>query len=403
MSAQYTGNGGATQAPSPPPGQSVNPIVKLPSDGDPLNAASVAQMVKVLADFAAYLTGHAAIQDGTNSFSGDNTFGPLSTLLLGGAATVPNGGTLTFANGSTAAFQAGSSTTISETVVADGPSNPSSPLFDSTVGMASGHRRCLWKIRVGAGLSSFIRIYSEGNWFLEFVFNAAWDDTNQLWNRDTLGLPACKSTFYAAGLRISSQTAGGPDSWADNAWVHNNAVDIDTISSFISMAVGGNITLTSTAGLATIVGAGGASIGTASTGFGASALGTARIDHTAGCLAVSAPSMTNANVSFGGAVPFDAVVSIAGHNTRGSVSVKRNAGGDTSLPNIQIAFVGAPLSTVPVVVASPTQVGSDVFPVSVDSVTANGFVVVVGKSANTGNYPSGGGVATVGFNWVALQ
>jgi hypothetical protein len=56
MSTNYTGNKTATQSPSPTPNPAITPIVTLPADGDPLNAASVAQALKALADLADWLT-----------------------------------------------------------------------------------------------------------------------------------------------------------------------------------------------------------------------------------------------------------------------------------------------------------------------------------------------------------
>jgi len=56
MPTNYTGNGSATQVPSPQPGPGVNPVVALVADGDTRNAASLAQEGKVLADFTAWLT-----------------------------------------------------------------------------------------------------------------------------------------------------------------------------------------------------------------------------------------------------------------------------------------------------------------------------------------------------------
>ncbi len=53
MATNYTGNPTATEAPSAAPGGGVYPIVVIPDDGDALNAASVAQGYKVLADFSA--------------------------------------------------------------------------------------------------------------------------------------------------------------------------------------------------------------------------------------------------------------------------------------------------------------------------------------------------------------
>ncbi len=54
MSSNYTGDPTATQSPGPTPGYGNYPIVVLPADGDALNAASVAQAYKELADFVAF-------------------------------------------------------------------------------------------------------------------------------------------------------------------------------------------------------------------------------------------------------------------------------------------------------------------------------------------------------------
>jgi hypothetical protein len=55
VASNYTGNQGATQAPSGPPTPDGNPVALLPATGDPRNAASVAQMVKVGMDWIAWL------------------------------------------------------------------------------------------------------------------------------------------------------------------------------------------------------------------------------------------------------------------------------------------------------------------------------------------------------------
>jgi len=54
MATTYTADPTATQAPSDPPVDGTPPKATLPADGDPLIAASVAQMAKVAVDFEAY-------------------------------------------------------------------------------------------------------------------------------------------------------------------------------------------------------------------------------------------------------------------------------------------------------------------------------------------------------------
>lgn len=53
--ANYTGDPTATEAPSPPPTPGIAPILAMPVDGAPVNAATFAQAYKVLADFVAWL------------------------------------------------------------------------------------------------------------------------------------------------------------------------------------------------------------------------------------------------------------------------------------------------------------------------------------------------------------
>ncbi len=57
MSTNYTGNPIAVEAPAAAPTGGVYPIVVIPADGDALNAASVAQAYKCLADYMAYQMG----------------------------------------------------------------------------------------------------------------------------------------------------------------------------------------------------------------------------------------------------------------------------------------------------------------------------------------------------------
>lgn len=64
MPSNYTGNPTATQAPSPQPGPGVVAVAVLPVDGDPRNAASVAQSLKMLTDGVTYLNGRDAATPG---------------------------------------------------------------------------------------------------------------------------------------------------------------------------------------------------------------------------------------------------------------------------------------------------------------------------------------------------
>ena len=61
MPTNYTGNATAAESPSPAPGPGGVPIVALPADSDPPNAATFAQAYKILANFIAWLTTPFAI------------------------------------------------------------------------------------------------------------------------------------------------------------------------------------------------------------------------------------------------------------------------------------------------------------------------------------------------------
>lgn len=64
MSTTYTGDRTATEAPSPAPGLDVSPQVVIPADGvDDVNAASIAQALKVPADFIDWITHHMDVRD----------------------------------------------------------------------------------------------------------------------------------------------------------------------------------------------------------------------------------------------------------------------------------------------------------------------------------------------------
>lgn len=72
--SNYTGDPAATQAPSPPPGQDVEPVGDLPDDGDALNAASVAQAFKVCLDFIAWLTNNGVFKAVARTITALHTF-----------------------------------------------------------------------------------------------------------------------------------------------------------------------------------------------------------------------------------------------------------------------------------------------------------------------------------------
>jgi hypothetical protein len=55
MPTSYSGDPTASETPSPAPGPGAVPITKIPIDGEALNASSISQALKTLADFSAWL------------------------------------------------------------------------------------------------------------------------------------------------------------------------------------------------------------------------------------------------------------------------------------------------------------------------------------------------------------
>lgn len=79
MPTNYTGNPTAVEAPASAPGPGVAPILALPADGEPVNAAAFAQAYKVCADYIAYLNLQSVnamfgdASDGSATLDGTNT------------------------------------------------------------------------------------------------------------------------------------------------------------------------------------------------------------------------------------------------------------------------------------------------------------------------------------------
>ena len=70
MSTNYTSDPTATRAPSPAPAPAAKPIVVIPSDGDALNAASITQALKVLADYAGFAAAGQQVAYVKSTFTG---------------------------------------------------------------------------------------------------------------------------------------------------------------------------------------------------------------------------------------------------------------------------------------------------------------------------------------------
>jgi hypothetical protein len=183
MSSDYTGDPTATQAPSPPPGRAVEPIVRRPTDGDALSAASVEQDFKVLADFAAWLTNHAAILDDgtTNTFTG---------TIAGSAPAATRLRTLRIA-------------------------------YPCDNGSAVWAR--LYTVNDAGGVAS--------SW--EFTINAEWLDADDaggdVWQSDDSLVVSLSVRARADSLLIRRMTSGAP-TWADGAWTNTTTAATDLSS-----------------------------------------------------------------------------------------------------------------------------------------------------------------------------
>jgi len=107
MPTNYTGVYNATQAPASAPAVNTAPICSLPVDADALSAATVYQMVKVLADNVAFLqnvvggtlTGKSLSVDGTGGAAGTPAAGQVAALT--GLFQTNTSGTVANAGGGT--------------------------------------------------------------------------------------------------------------------------------------------------------------------------------------------------------------------------------------------------------------------------------------------------------------
>ena len=83
MATNYTADPTASQAPSPAPSLAagVLPILSVPADGDNLNASSVAQAFKTLADWTGFLKETIAPYRGTQLWSSTVTYSAGMTVL----------------------------------------------------------------------------------------------------------------------------------------------------------------------------------------------------------------------------------------------------------------------------------------------------------------------------------
>lgn len=213
MPSSYTGNPAATEAPSPPPGANVAPIVSLPIDPDAFNAASHYQVYKVLADFIAWLTLHGAWDDLANTFSATNIF-------------------------------SGSNTFSALPVILDG--EPAAQADTSTAPTNGTHYREIFRFPVkdGGGTARMVcRIYTCGRWQWALAINCAWDEGAAQWTRVVTGNTSVLfrvglTAFNSGGFSMDVQSNGDPDTWTDAAWVRPNTFKMAHNTGVISMLLG---------------------------------------------------------------------------------------------------------------------------------------------------------------------
>lgn len=167
MPTNYTGDPVATQAPSPTPGDAVEPVLQLPNDGEAANVASIYQEFKCLADFVAYLTNHAAWRDLATTISNVWTF------QHGTEATAP--------------------------IVSAEPTT----------------RRYFTKLHL-TGTAAFASIYHAAD--LEIVSNAVWDPSGPTWSATDAALKSTRLRFTQTGFLYLDYVAAGSAPWADGAW-----------------------------------------------------------------------------------------------------------------------------------------------------------------------------------------
>lgn len=184
MSSDYTGNPAATQAPSPAPGDDAEPILRLPTDGDTLNVASIWQNLKALADFAAWLTNNAIWRGISKTVTATHTWN---------AAQVMNG------------------TTGDANSVISG--SPTVSTRKSILGPFPTFSTILWRLmsyNSGAASSSGV----------ELLLNATYDSGTALYTQTVNTVPSVRlrivtSSTHPLQLHVR---ASGSTTWNDSSW-----------------------------------------------------------------------------------------------------------------------------------------------------------------------------------------
>src|SRR5574337_937353 len=88
MASEYTGNPNATEVPSPAPGPGVIPKKSIPAGTDALSIESIAQDMKVDADFVGHI--QSAVRLDTPVVSGDQGFTAVTYNGFGTGTLTPS-------------------------------------------------------------------------------------------------------------------------------------------------------------------------------------------------------------------------------------------------------------------------------------------------------------------------
>lgn len=246
MSSTYTGNPTAAEAPSSAPGLNVVPLATMPSSGDALTVASVAQRIKVALDGVTWTWDTtigliAQIRTLANEWTGLNIF-DATLKVLGNLAGVQSDITPNILYSITAA---GNWKLVDKAL--DTSNNAASMPYHYIAGAGSAY---------GAGADAYAN--------------------NAVWNPAAGGTWSCIDTSANATLRIQSTqgtyflyhapTAG---TWAQTGWTLQTAMDAatgdltnsGTIAGVAAVTAGTSISATTSVGAGTTVTAGTTLIG----------------------------------------------------------------------------------------------------------------------------------------------
>lgn len=348
MSSNYTGDDTATQAPSPLPAKNATPVLTLPADGDPLNAASIAQAFRALADAIDFLFDRAAILDSANTFASGQTFnGP---VLLNGTS---------------------------------GDDANYTRFFTGTI-----TTRHLQDYLLGS--TSHVRTYSTNDGEYEIVSNAVWNTAGinaNKWTQDSGATASFRCKVSFAGQRFQWEfKAAGSAAWVDGSWVVAQYIDLN-----------GDVTVTRDMLAGRNVNAASGNVTAAGTVAGSSGPGLLKGKRLYGTGTALATGDFSLSAGWGNTAAKNAA---NGTDMAGFLTFTAGGGAKNADPTVTLTFKDGTFTTAPTVIASLRSAPgfADYLPLQVTTISATQVTITY---LTNGANPSDG-VYIISFQTVGI-